>query len=170
MVLLRVIHAAELPDPASLIARLQSGATVAIGAAAASAPASAAVAASASPPPPPSFTGLVEALERDGKALLALKLRDQVGLVRFAPGELVLRPLQPLGTDFPRDLAAALKGATGSSWSVSLSDEEAEPSLKQQEDMAEERARAAVLADPAVAAILHAIPGATLQSVSAKEV
>ncbi len=168
MALLRIIHAAELPDPASLIARLQGGGTFAVGAPASSAAPSPAVAASA-PPAPLSFSRLVERLEGDGKALLALKVRDQVGLVRFTPGTLVLRPLGPLGTDFPRDLATALKSATGSSWSVTLSDEDSEPSLKQQEDMAEERARAAVLADPAVAAVLHAIPGATLESVSAKE-
>jgi DNA polymerase III subunit gamma/tau len=170
MALLRIIHAAELPDPATVIAQLRSGA-VAVGAAAPSAPRpSASTAAVASTPTQPaSFPELLEALRTGGKALLALQLHDQVGLVRYGPGTLVIRPLQPLGTDFPRELATHLKAITGASWTVTLSDEEAEPSLKQQEEMAEERARATVLADPNVAAVLSAFPNAELQSVSAKE-
>ena len=56
--------------------------------------------------------------------------------------------MRPLGADWPRELAAALKDATGPDWQVSLSDEAGEPSLLEQEKMAEERVRAEVLADP----------------------
>jgi DNA polymerase-3 subunit gamma/tau len=172
MALLRIIHAAELPDPATVLARLQNGGTVAVGASAPAARAPVApVAASYAPDPqaPASFAELVETLQRHGRALLAHKLHDQVGVVRYEPGKLIIRPLAPLGSDFPRELAAELKSVTNLSWAVELSNEEAEPSLKQQEDMAEERARAAVLSDPAVAAVVAAFPGATLESVSAKE-
>ena len=81
-----------------------------------------------------------------------------------APPELVLRPSRPLGPDWPRDLALALKVATGTSWQVSLSDEPGEPSLLDQEKMAEERVRAEVLADPNVRAVMDAFPGAELES------
>ncbi|WP_205481787.1 DNA polymerase III subunit gamma/tau [Sphingomonas arenae] len=168
MALLRVVHAAELPDPAALIARLQGGegAVAVAGAPARSAPASAASPAHAEGPE--SFADLVKLLEAKGKALLSQQLHDQVGLVRFASGELELKPLRPLGTNFPRELGDVLKQVTGRGWKVTLSDGEAEPSLLQQEQMAEERARAAVLADPNVAAVLSAFPGATLESVSTK--
>ena len=173
MVLLRIVHAADLPDPASVLAKLQSGGIATLGAASAgraSAPNASQSASGASsvaaPNVPTSFLGLVEALERDGKSLIALQLRDQVGLVRFAPSELVVRPLKPLGPEFPRDLSAAIKAATGANFIVTLADSDAEPSLRQQEEMAEERDRAAVLADPAIAAVLAAIPGATLESIS----
>jgi len=76
----------------------------------------------------------------------------------------VLKPVRPLGTDWPRDLAAALKAATGETWRISLSDEPGEPSLLDQEKMAEERVRSEVLADPAVRAALDAFPDATLES------
>jgi DNA polymerase-3 subunit gamma/tau len=91
-----------------------------------------------------------------------------VALVRFAPPELVLRPTRPLGGDWPRDLAAALKAATGASWQVSLSDDAGEPSLLDQEKMAEERVRSDVLADPAVRAAFEAFPDATLESFATK--
>ena len=169
MALLRTIHAAELPDPATILARLQNGEAVATAAPLARAPTTAPAAVAQAAAEPASFVQLVELLEKAGKQLLGLQLRDQVRLVRFAPGALVLRPLQPLGADFPRLLADALRQVTGRAWRVELSDEEGQPSLRQQEQMAEDRARTAVLADPNVAAVLSAFPDAQLDSVSAKE-
>jgi len=159
MAMLRLIHAADLPDPASVLSRL-SGET-------ASSPAAGAAPTRPSGPTaqlPNDLPSLIALLEKDGKHQIAVQLHDQVGLVRFAPPELVLKPLRPLGTDFPRDLAAALKSATGKTWQVSLSDESGEPSLLDQEKMAEERVRSDVLADPAVRAAFEAFPDATLES------
>ena len=92
-----------------------------------------------------------------------------MGLVRFAPPELALKPLQPLGSTFARELADDLKAVTGAAWQVSLADGEAEPSLRQQEQLAEERARADILAEPSVAAVLAAFPGTTLDSIQPKD-
>jgi DNA polymerase-3 subunit gamma/tau len=186
MVLLRLVHAADLPDPAALIARLQGQGEGAVGApatraaprasAAANAelPAPAPVPAStpaAEPAPslPTTFGQLVDLLESKGKAIRAVQLRGHVGLIRFGSGELVLKPLQPLGANFARELEADLKGATGTPWRVLLGDGEAEPSLAAQERMDEERARDAILREPSVAAVLSAYPDATLESVSAKD-
>ena len=161
MALLRLIHAAELPDPASVLARLSGeGGTVA-------APAAAPVKPSSPTAQLPSdFAGLIAQMEKSGRHQLAVQLHDQVGLVRYAPPELVLKPMRPLGGDWPRDLASALKEATGKTWQVSLSDESGEPSLLDQEKMAEERVRSEVLADPAVQAAFEAFPDATLESFS----
>ena len=51
-------------------------------------------------------------------------------------------------------------------WSVSFTDAVGEASLQQQERMAEEKMRAAVLEEPNVRALIHAFPDATLESVS----
>ena len=162
MALLRVVHAADLPDPATLLARLASGQG------SATAPGAAP---SAPTPPAPSaavvtFNDLIAAIEGAGKRILGLQLRDQVGIVRFGPGEIVLRPLRPLGPDFPRELAAAAKEVTGATWAVSFTDAGGEPSIQQQERMAEEKMRAAVLDEPDVCALLDAFPDATLESVA----
>ncbi len=159
MALLRLIHAADLPDPASVLSRLsgESGTSSAAG----TAPAKSS---SPSAQLPSDFNGLIGLLEKSGKHQLAVQLHDQVGLVRYAPPELVLKPTRPLGTDWPRELAAALKSATDKTWQVSLSDEPGEPSLLDQEKMAEERVRSEVLADPAVRAAFEAFPDATLES------
>jgi len=162
MAVLRLIHSADLPDPAALLERLggaQAGASKA-----ADAPAPAPNAPSARIPA--DFRALVAAVEDGGKAMLAQQLHDQVGLVRFAPPELVVKPLRPLGSDWPRELAAALKALTGASWTVTIADEGAEPSLLEQERMAEERVRSEVLQDSAVKAAFEAFPDAELESYS----
>src|SRR3954452_24949790 len=161
MALLRLIHAADMPDPASLLQRLSEEGTVA---APASAPASKASGRSASLPA--DFPTLINRLEEGGRHQLAVQLHDQVGLVSYAPPELVLRPTRPLGGDWPRELAAALKSLTGTSWQVALSDESGEPSLLDQEKMAEERVRADVLADSNVRGVMDAFPDAELESFS----
>src|SRR6185503_13417709 len=128
MALLRLIHAADLPDPATLLAKLS-------GEAATEAPTAVPAAKSSGPAAslPADFPGLIKLLESRGKHQLAVQLHDQVGLVRYAPPELALKPMRPLGGDWPRSLAADLKSITGASWQVALSDESGEPSLLDQE-------------------------------------
>jgi DNA polymerase III subunit gamma/tau len=161
MALLRLIHAAEMPDPATLLQRLSGEGAVASPAAAPSAKGNAPTAQL-----PADFRALIARLEQMGKHQLAVQLHDQVGLVRYAPPELALKPQRPLGHDWPRDLALALKSATGATWQVTLSDDAGEPSLLDQEKMAEERVRADVLADPNVRAVMDAFPDAELESYS----
>ena len=160
MALLRLVHAAELPDPASLLSRLGDASAAPPSPKASAPPQGSTVSASL----PHDFRALVKMIGDGGKHLLAQQLHDQIGIVRFAPPELVLKPTRPLGQDWPRELAAALKAATGANWEVSLSDAASEPSLLDQEKMAEERAKADVLADPNVRAVLDAFPDATLES------
>jgi len=160
MALLRLIHAADLPDPAALVARLSGAETSAAPGPAPAAPQP------PGPAAPSSYRELVDALHASGRHILSQELHDQVGLVSFAPGELVLKPLRPLGAEWTRDLAAALKEVTGSRWTVNFTDQGGEPSLQQQELIAEERMRAAVLDEPNVRAVMESFPDATLESFS----
>src|SRR5438309_890719 len=161
MALLRLIHAADMPDPASLMSRLTGEGAVAV-------PSSAGRPSVPTARVPSDFVALVKAVEQSGKHLLAQQLHDQIGVVRYAPPELVLKPMRPLGADWSRDLALALKAATGASWQVSLSDEAGEPSLLDQEKIAEERVRSDVLADPNVRAVMDAFPGSELETFSTR--
>ena len=165
MALLRLIHAADMPDPAALMARLsgEGGQAATTFAPAARSPGPTGIV-------PADFAGLVRAIEQSGKHLLAQQLHDQVRLVRYAPPELALKPMRPLGGDWSRDLVLALKAATGASWRVSLSDETGEPSLLDQEKIAEERVRSDVLADPNVRAVMDAFPDSELESFSTRGV
>lgn len=162
MALLRLIHAADMPDPTMLLRQLGGeGGTPALAA-------STSVPSGTATKIPSDFQSLIRTLEQSGRHQLAVQLHDQIGLVRYAPPELVIKPLRPLGADWSRDVALALKTATGATWQISLSDENGEPSLLDQEKMAEQRVRADVLADPNVRAVMDAFPDAELESFSTR--
>jgi len=165
MALLRVIHASELPDPGALMEKLMSGESVA----AAPSQAPAAPSQGALMQAPPTFAGLVEMLAANGKPHLAQQLHDFAGLVRYQPPELVIRPTKPLSGDLLRDLTAALKALTGEAWQVKASDEQAEPSLLEQEKAKAESLRQTVLDSPLVKAAFDAFPDAELTSYNLNE-
>ena len=163
MAVLRLIHSADLPDPAALIERLTgNGATAPQPAARPSSER----AATPSAQLPPDFRSLVRLVEDSGRALHAQQLHDQVGLVRYAAPDLCVKPLRPLGSDWPRELARELKSLTGTTWTVTIADDGAEPSLLEQEKMAEEQVRSEVLQDSAVRSAMDAFPEAELESFS----
>jgi DNA polymerase III subunit gamma/tau len=155
MALLRIIHASQLPDPAELVRKLESGAAIGL-------PMAAAPVTGGQPSAhlaiPVDFHALISMIESNGKQHMAQQLHDFAGLVRYAPPELVIRAVRPLPGDFARDLATALKALTGQQWQVSLSDEAAAPSLHDQDKQRDALARDAVLADPMVRAAIEAFP------------
>lgn len=167
MALLRVIHASTMPDPGDWMRRVAAGEFGATANAAAPvptpAPATVSATAATSSVVPTSYLGVVELLEANGKMIIGDKLRREYGLVRFAPPELVLhgKP-RAAERDFLASVANALRTITGALWEVSESDLPAEPTLAEQEQMAEEAARQAILADPMVAAALGTFPGSEL--------
>jgi DNA polymerase-3 subunit gamma/tau len=160
MALLRVIHASELPDPGALMERLASGEAVAAPATSNAPPANGGQRAMLKAPD--TFAGLVEMLAANGKPHISQQLHDFVGVVRYQPPELVIRPSKPLPGDFIRDLGSALKALTGDIWQVQASDEAAEPSLLEQEKAEAETLRQAVLEAPIVKAAFEAFPDAEL--------
>jgi len=163
MALLRVVHASQLPDPGELARKLMSGEAVA---AAPGAPATAPAPAAPSVEPPllafpETFEALVARIDK-ASPLLGQQLHDFVGLVRYAPPQLALRPIKPLPGEFARQLAAILKTLTNSAWEVELSDAPSEPSLLQQEQAAAQAAREEILNAPMVAQVRSVFPDAEL--------
>jgi DNA polymerase III subunit gamma/tau len=160
MALLRLIHAAELPDPGELAARLAGGA----------AKASHVTSSTSSPPPAPAapetFLALIERLESGGHYILGQRLRDDASLVRYAPPELALH-LPAGGDELLRDLKGALKAASLGALSVSLAATPGAPTLREQQAAAQERERQAVLDSPLVKAAFEAFPDAELAGYTA---
>jgi DNA polymerase-3 subunit gamma/tau len=157
MAALRLVHAAGLPDPSTLAGLAPTGSA----GTSASAPAPAPSAAG-----PVDFAGVVALAEQAKEALLAKTLRDDVACVVLAPGRLRLAATGRLPAGFERLLADRLADWTGQPWEVALEAAPEATSLRQQEVAADAIARAEALADPAVAALLAAFPGAELQSVT----
>jgi DNA polymerase III subunit gamma/tau len=160
MAVLRMIHASQMPDPAELARKIESG----DGFAATPAPAPASGGGAPRAALPADFPALIRLLERSGKRLMAQQLHDYVGVVNYAAPEIELRPVKPLPADFEKDVATALKSVTGELWRITLTDAPAAPSLLQQQQEAENAARDAILADPLIKTAMEHFPEAELVS------
>ena len=166
MALLRMVYAAGLPDPGALMRRLEAGGSeVAALPARAPAPRAAApvaelphaMAGPAAVDAPGDFAGLVALFEARREAGLALCLHDRVRAVRYAPPLLELERVGELPKDFALRIGRCLEEWTGARWMIAYGTGGA-PSLRERD----EAARAAVLAEPTVAALIAAFPGAEL--------
>ena len=157
MALLRIIHAASMPDPSDLARMIQGS----------NAPATAqtshgsAPAAPSTPQPPADFAALVRVLDKSRPAL-ANELHDCAALVRYAPPELAIRLTHPLRAEFTSELESGLQQATGMRWSVILSKEQGALTMREQELADENAAKAAILDTPVMKAAKAAFPDAEL--------
>jgi DNA polymerase-3 subunit gamma/tau len=159
MALLRVQHAAEMPDPGTLARKLEE--------IAARGPVSAPEGEGAAPSPPPAPTGLswpgvIERVEQSGQFRLAQLMHDWVRVISLGPNELIYTLSPGYSGDATAELRDALLRATGERWSVTRGEGDAAPSLKEAKEAEKGAVRAAILADPLVEAAFGAFPGAEL--------
>lgn len=155
MALLRIIHAASLPDPGELAELLRAGGGTA------AARSAAAPQKPAQMDMPASFLDLVARIDASRPAL-ANELHDCASLVRYAPPELTIRLTHPLRAEFAGEVESTLRQLTGSAWSLILSDAAGEPTLREQELARENAAKAAILDTPVLKAAMQAFPDAEL--------
>ena len=159
MALLRVQHAADLPDPGTLVKKLEE--IAARGPVAAPA-GDGAAAVPAAAPQALDWAGLVERVEQSGQLRLAQVMHDWVRVIALAPGELTYALAPGYPGDATAELRDALLRATGERWQVTRAEGDAQPSLKEAKDAEKDAARAALLQDPLVNAAFAAFPGAEL--------
>ena len=161
MALLRVQHAADMPDPGSLARKLEEIAArgpVAM-------PAGEGAPSAAAPAPAPQaldWTAVINTVEQSGQFRLSQLMHDWVRVISLAPGELVYSLVPGYPGDATAELRDALLRATGERWMVTRGEGDARPSLKEEKDAQKDAARAAVLADPLVEAAFAAFPNAEL--------
>jgi len=155
MALLRVMHAADMPDPGQLARRLEELASRP--APVASAPDGAGGGAPAAIAVP--WQTLVEQV-KERQIGLATKMEMQVCVVELAAGK--LRYSQPRGftEDFSREMKAGLEEATRQSWTIERCDEAGQPTLIEQGEAAAAVKREEMRRSPLVAAVMAAFPQA----------
>lgn len=122
------------------------------------------------PPPmgegiPATFPEAVALFEKHREPLKHTQLMHDVRLVRFAPGAIELRLTAHFPRDFTAQIAACLTGWTGQKWVVTLSSEEGEPSLHEQQEMRKEKKLEQASAHPLVSSMLEQFPGAKIVNV-----
>jgi DNA polymerase-3 subunit gamma/tau len=163
MALLRVIHAADLPDPGAVLERLASGEAVAAPAPGAGAPKSEGQGALLHASTFPEFT---RRLGEVGEQILSHQLSEEFRLIEYAPPVLRLQAARALDARHVEDvlskLRRVLKEKLKQAWQVSLAEGPAQPSLREQELADADRLRREVLDAPIVRAAFEAFPEAEL--------
>lgn len=194
MVIIRLLYAADLPDPATVLKQLKDGTIVSGGASSArSAPSSSSSevavlatgtgSAKVMPQTAPQAMALgqpvavansnletlpdvVGLLEQDGAMVLASQVVHGVELVKLEKLRLEYHPAENADPKLAHELSKRLSQITGQRWVVSISMKEGQPTLARQHEMRLEAERDAVMADPVVARVLAAFPGAKLLSIT----
>jgi DNA polymerase-3 subunit gamma/tau len=183
MAVIRLTHVADLPDPETLLRRLQSqpqptgsapaggalgptthapmmraptlGPTMSSGQATALAEA-------------PQFTTFeqVVALIRDKRDIkLLTEVETSLRLARYSPGRIEFEPSPTAAPDFASRLGQRLQGWTGARWAVSVVSSGGAPTIAELRDQDKLAAQTEALENPLVQAVLLAFPGAKITEI-----
>ena len=159
MALLRVMHAADLPDPGKLAKVIEAAAISAASAAPAAAP-SPGAAAPAMAPASLDWSALCDQVEHSGQLRVAQIMRDWVRLIDLSPLSLIYALAPGYPGDPTPDLRDGLLRATGERWEVQRGEGEAMPALRELTEAVKAAEDVAMRSSPLVEAALAAFPGA----------
>lgn len=193
MAIIRLTHVADLPDPESLIRKVQQAQAAGdftrrnapAGQGQAPVPAPAPRAARSAPTTAtqasgratalavapeafaayPDFQSVLDLIRRMGDMLLLVQVENHVGLVRYSPGRIEFEPRGNAPADLAQKLGERLRGwCGGQRWVVTISGGGA-PTIAEQRAALQEQARARALELPIVQQVLASFPGARLKDV-----
>ncbi|ASJ90890.1 DNA polymerase III subunit gamma/tau [Porphyrobacter sp. CACIAM 03H1] len=162
MALLRILHAAQMPDPGKLARRIEELAANGIAAAPAAGPDGAPAAAPAAAAPTRSWAALVDEVDASGQLRVAQIMRDRVRVIELGPERLVYQQADSFPDDPAPDIREALFRLTGKRWQVERGTGEAQPSLRETAEAAAAAEDARIRSDPLVKAAFEAFPDAEL--------
>jgi DNA polymerase-3 subunit gamma/tau len=192
MAIIRLTHVADLPDPETLMRRLQTGQ----GAPAGGAPAGAGAArgpgavmhAPAAPMRGPvmnasgqamalatdqvvcaSFDAVIDLIRDRRDMKLLYEVEEGVRLVRYSPGRIEFEPSPVAGGDLAARLSQRLQAFTGQRWGVSVVSEGGAPTIAEARNAGRQEAEQQALQTPMVQAVLAAFPGARITEIRRPE-
>jgi DNA polymerase III subunit gamma/tau len=186
MVLVRLAYVADLPAPADLVRQLErggeAGAAPAPRGPAAAAPGGGArlaegagavsrLAVAPEPtvapatPQPQSFLEVVQLFDERREGLLRAHLFSHVHLVHFEPGRIEFRPAPGAPRELANRLGQLLTEWTGARWVAVVSDEEGQPTLREQAEARDASLKNEAAQHPLVRKVLETFPGARIEAV-----
>lgn len=157
MALLRVLHAADLPDPGTLARHLETALASAPRAESGTAPASA-----AAPVAALGWEQLIETVDQSGQLRVAQVMRDWVRVIALASGELTYAVAPGYPGDLGPELRDALLRATGERWTVQRGEGEGTPTLREQAEAQKAAETELLRRHPLVEAAFAAFPQAEI--------
>ena len=175
MIIVRLAYAADLPAPEDALKKLQNGEGLGGGAGGPSrgggggGGASAALAPRPVAPPalpdPQTFEATVELIGQRREIGLQMDVQRYVKPVSFRPGAIVYESVEGAPIDLARRLASRLREWTGRTWLIAANGQGGGQTLIEQEKSDRAQVRAEVEADPFVASVLAAFPGAVISDI-----
>jgi DNA polymerase III subunit gamma/tau len=143
MLMLRIQHAAHMPDPADLLAKLENGASVSVRAPVAAPPTPTPqpmvmtnAVAEKLKPLPRDFADLVKLFEQNYEGLLGKHLRDDVEFVALEHSMLTLYAMPTAPRDLSPRLRKCLESWTGKTWEIIFSEIGGQATLRTVEENA----------------------------------
>ena len=196
MVVIRLTHVADLPDPEQLLRRLsegpgpsgpapqRAGAALAAGASAPRAqvvaqasggigPSGTATALAQAPDMAlarfVTFASVVELIRANRDVKLLVEVENHLRLVHYAPGRIEFEPTGAAPRDLAATLAQRLQSWTGARWGVSVTGSGGAPTIAETRDARTIAAAADAMQNPLVQAIFTAFPKARILRVKPPE-
>jgi DNA polymerase-3 subunit gamma/tau len=196
MAVIRLTHVADLPDPETLIRRLQTGSGPVAGGAPAgggggtvhgaarmapSAPmrgpamgpvmsgAGQALALAGQVPVIATFEGVLDLIREKRDMKLLYEVEEGLRLVRYSPGRIEFEPAPGAAADLAARLGQRLQGWTGARWGVSVVAGGGAPTVAEARAAERRVAEAAAMQNPLVQAALAAFPGAKIVEIRSAE-
>lgn len=194
MVIIRLCYAANLPDPATLLKRLQDSGATALAAGIPPRPTSTAPSTpvmsiagggataqlrQANAPLPKTVAvannnlataqDLVALLEQNGAMILASQIFHNAELVKLEAGQIEIRPLPEAAPKLAQDLQKKLLEITGQRWLVSVTSKKGQPTLAAQAEALRAAEIIEIKSYPLVQKVLETFPGADILSITKKE-
>jgi DNA polymerase III subunit gamma/tau len=182
MAVIRLTHVADLPDPETLIRRLQGvSPPAAVASPAAPAPAGGgarmvqAVGQVAAAQPVEaglamygSFDAVIDLIHTKDMRLL-MEVETTLRLARYSPGRIEFEPTAQAATDLASRLGQRLQGWTGARWGVSVVSTGGAATIAEARDAAQDAARDEAATNPLVQAVMAAFPGAKITEIRTPE-
>jgi len=175
MAIVRLAYASDLPGPEEALKKLQGGEPLGGGAGGsprgggggggASAQLAPRAAAAPSLPDPQTFEATVALIGQKREISLQMDVQRYVKPVSFKPGAIVYESGAGAPIDLARRLASRLKEWTGRTWLIAANGQGGGETLIEAEKRGRAEVRAEVEADPFVAAVLAAFPGAVIADI-----
>jgi len=117
---------------------------------------------------PNSFEDFVALFERHNEATIAFQLNDNAHLESFAPGRLDIRLKQQAPKDLTGRMISLLKQWTNTHWVISLTTEQGDDTLREQELENDQRLKARLMTNPMIKSLLERFPGAKISDIRKK--
>ena len=162
MALLRILHAAQMPDPGKLAKRIEELAASGFSAATSGNGAPSVAVAPVAASPAQSWAALVDQVDASGQLRVAQIMRDRIRVIEVGSERIVYEPADRFPDDPAPDIREALLKVTGKRWMIERGAGAAQPSLREAAEAEAAADDARIRSDPLVKAAFEAFPGAEL--------